>query len=216
MLLGIHHDANVPGPDDQIAGLRRTHAHKAFRSVVVQIERTRVGIRIACLLVSIVHQVRTVLRAPRCALAPGRCARNLPPFVRGERAQPRRSRPHRARVLRERRRSRRQQNHDETQSLPHSPSVAERILPRAVLVAKASPSFRTGASPRCYPWHSAAHASFRALPPRSSQAERISWLSKMPREMPEVRKTSAKGRDRKSTRLNSSHLVISYAVFCLK
>src|SRR5688500_19382094 len=25
----------------------------------------------------------------------------------------------------------------------------------------------------------------------------------------------AKGRDRKSTRLNSSHLVISYAVFCL-
>src|SRR2546426_6862296 len=30
---------------------------------------------------------------------------------------------------------------------------------------------------------------------------------------PLVRKT---GRDRKSTRLNSSHLVISYAVFCLK
>src|SRR5256885_9753712 len=27
---------------------------------------------------------------------------------------------------------------------------------------------------------------------------------------------SAPGRDRKSTRLNSSHLVISYAVFCLK
>src|SRR5256885_12127095 len=27
---------------------------------------------------------------------------------------------------------------------------------------------------------------------------------------------SADGRDRKSTRLNSSHLVISYAVFCLK
>src|SRR2546426_7480678 len=26
----------------------------------------------------------------------------------------------------------------------------------------------------------------------------------------------AEGRDRKSTRLNSSHLVISYAVFCLK
>src|SRR5256885_5593702 len=28
--------------------------------------------------------------------------------------------------------------------------------------------------------------------------------------------TSASSRDRKSTRLNSSHLVISYAVFCLK
>src|SRR5688500_19073678 len=27
---------------------------------------------------------------------------------------------------------------------------------------------------------------------------------------------SAQGEDRKSTRLNSSHLVISYAVFCLK
>src|SRR2546426_5964122 len=27
---------------------------------------------------------------------------------------------------------------------------------------------------------------------------------------------AAAGRDRKSTRLNSSHLVISYAVFCLK
>src|SRR5256885_13288371 len=27
---------------------------------------------------------------------------------------------------------------------------------------------------------------------------------------------AASGRDRKSTRLNSSHLVISYAVFCLK
>src|SRR5256885_11579389 len=27
---------------------------------------------------------------------------------------------------------------------------------------------------------------------------------------------AAKARDRKSTRLNSSHLVISYAVFCLK
>src|SRR2546426_10632961 len=30
------------------------------------------------------------------------------------------------------------------------------------------------------------------------------------------REREAAGRDRKSTRLNSSHLVISYAVFCLK
>src|SRR5256885_5393659 len=30
------------------------------------------------------------------------------------------------------------------------------------------------------------------------------------------RRPTACGRDRKSTRLNSSHLVISYAVFCLK
>src|SRR2546426_10777889 len=31
-----------------------------------------------------------------------------------------------------------------------------------------------------------------------------------------VRRPRPPGRDRKSTRLNSSHLVISYAVFCLK
>src|SRR2546426_6001086 len=31
-----------------------------------------------------------------------------------------------------------------------------------------------------------------------------------------VRGPTGKGSDRKSTRLNSSHLVISYAVFCLK
>src|SRR2546426_7940897 len=50
------------------------------------------------------------------------------------------------------------------------------------------------------------------------------------RQRPELRKSSRQGafgghytdpfredfRDRKSTRLNSSHLVISYAVFCLK
>src|SRR2546426_1997176 len=33
---------------------------------------------------------------------------------------------------------------------------------------------------------------------------------------PAHRSTPAPSRDRKSTRLNSSHLVISYAVFCLK
>src|SRR2546426_6520132 len=31
-----------------------------------------------------------------------------------------------------------------------------------------------------------------------------------------VRRAATRHRDRKSTRLNSSHLVISYAVFCLK
>src|SRR5215468_11576764 len=30
------------------------------------------------------------------------------------------------------------------------------------------------------------------------------------------RRAGARGRDRKSTRLNSSHITISYAVFCLK
>src|SRR5205807_5972425 len=35
-------------------------------------------------------------------------------------------------------------------------------------------------------------------------------------ELPRVAGLHAGGQDRKSTRLNSSHLVISYAVFCLK
>src|SRR5256885_13032570 len=34
--------------------------------------------------------------------------------------------------------------------------------------------------------------------------------------VPRAGALDARGRDRKSTRLNSSHLVISYAVFCLK
>src|SRR5256885_9951356 len=36
------------------------------------------------------------------------------------------------------------------------------------------------------------------------------------RRLSASRRGRARGRDRKSTRLNSSHLVISYAVFCLK
>src|SRR5256885_8757920 len=36
------------------------------------------------------------------------------------------------------------------------------------------------------------------------------------RENPGARNATAPDPDRKSTRLNSSHLVISYAVFCLK
>src|SRR5256885_10899700 len=45
-------------------------------------------------------------------------------------------------------------------------------------------------------------------PDRSAGACCIRWT---PRRCP-----SSRSRDRKSTRLNSSHLVISYAVFCLK
>src|SRR3982750_4993246 len=37
-----------------------------------------------------------------------------------------------------------------------------------------------------------------------------------PRRTRGCRRTSSRGRDRKSTRLNSSHDQISYAVFCLK
>src|SRR5256885_9961448 len=40
---------------------------------------------------------------------------------------------------------------------------------------------------------------------------------RLPHVCSELQKVEARGKeDRKSTRLNSSHLVISYAVFCLK
>src|SRR2546426_6652394 len=43
------------------------------------------------------------------------------------------------------------------------------------------------------------------------------WLHKLRRAMVRPGRDPLNGRiDRKSTRLNSSHLVISYAVFCLK
>src|ERR1039457_255696 len=42
------------------------------------------------------------------------------------------------------------------------------------------------------------------------------WIGHGARHWPRCREAEARERDRKSTRLNSSHLVISYAVFCLK
>src|SRR2546430_8077163 len=41
-------------------------------------------------------------------------------------------------------------------------------------------------------------------------------LGQNPRRLPEKGTKRSKGQDRKSTRLNSSHSQISYAVFCLK
>src|SRR5256885_14199215 len=49
---------------------------------------------------------------------------------------------------------------------------------------------------------------------RSSRDRRERQHRRLPAEA--VDQPSAERRDRKSTRLNSSHLVISYAVFCLK
>src|SRR2546422_6902324 len=48
----------------------------------------------------------------------------------------------------------------------------------------------------------------RAQPRAAGKNRRASWLRRRP--------AAAAGRDRKSTRLNSSHGYISYAVFCLK
>src|SRR5256885_9314189 len=53
----------------------------------------------------------------------------------------------------------------------------------------------------------------RPRPRRSAAARARSWRSTRCRRSPRRR---SRRPDRKSTRLNSSHLVISYAVFCLK
>src|SRR6266566_4812121 len=59
--------------------------------------------------------------------------------------------------------------------------------------------------------HEAPRGACRARAPRESRERR---RARVPRR---TRHAAAKrARDRKSTRLNSSHLVISYAVFCLK
>src|SRR5436190_8324389 len=47
-------------------------------------------------------------------------------------------------------------------------------------------------------------------PPRACRCARV------PRRNSEASTLNPRSRDRKSTRLNSSHTVISYAVFCLK
>src|SRR2546426_6610099 len=53
-----------------------------------------------------------------------------------------------------------------------------------------------------------------ASPAPTRHAPNVSGCSSAARAAASVGNLS--GRDRKSTRLNSSHLVISYAVFCLK
>src|SRR5947207_11762924 len=59
-------------------------------------------------------------------------------------------------------------------------------------------------------------------PPRSTLfpyttlfRSRADWRPRVPSQRP-TRRSHTSVRDRKSTRLNSSHTVISYAVFCLK
>src|SRR5207245_7518007 len=52
--------------------------------------------------------------------------------------------------------------------------------------------------------------------PISSRHGRTSWTAGRSRTRIPRRGSARRGRDRKSTRLNSSHGSISYAVFCLK
>src|SRR2546426_5913897 len=83
------------------------------------------------------------------------------------------------------------------------------LLPRTTASALASPA---GRSPR-RPWNASRTASLTSLVSVGSGV----WLSngRIATVLMFGRPPPAKP-DRKSTRLNSSHLVISYAVFCLK
>src|SRR5439155_23633727 len=80
---------------------------------------------------------------------------------------------------------------------PRSPLFPYTTLFRS-LPRRSSP---TAGSTRCRPTSGTASS-------RSTSPERRMWHAR--RCAPSV------GRDRKSTRLNSSHVAISYAVFCLK
>src|SRR5699024_11726851 len=81
-------------------------------------------------------------------------------------------------------------------SLPRRPPRST-LFPYTTLFRSRDPSFRTTAG--------------RARPPGSAPRRRIGCRAAHRRA-----RTSAVRGDRKSTRLNSSHVSISYAVFCLK
>src|SRR6476660_10386697 len=57
---------------------------------------------------------------------------------------------------------------------------------------------------------------FRARAPRSGVLRRARRTRRRAAGVRDTRASPARVRDRKSTRLNSSHQIISYAVFCLK
>src|SRR5437667_2278458 len=63
---------------------------------------------------------------------------------------------------------------------------------------------------------------FRSQPVGAADTVRVRWRNRPGRRhfrlgvRPQIRRTGRFRQDRKSTRLNSSHITISYAVFCLK
>src|SRR5688500_20229686 len=60
------------------------------------------------------------------------------------------------------------------------------------------------------------HAAARNTTPPGGRPRCTDWASTSPSACAPSRRCVKRIEDRKSTRLNSSHLVISYAVFCLK
>src|SRR5256885_4975840 len=72
-------------------------------------------------------------------------------------------------------------------------------------------------SPIMQPMNSVGYERYWSARKRRAWSDRISFRTIGPRVVPPALRAHADStRDRKSTRLNSSHLVISYAVFCLK
>src|SRR5437879_6904852 len=66
------------------------------------------------------------------------------------------------------------------------------------------------------PYEPEIDAELRGMMPRNSPVEPLKLFRTLARHRPLAAAMTALGRDRKSTRLNSSHRCISYAVFCLK
>src|SRR3712207_8841173 len=65
--------------------------------------------------------------------------------------------------------------------------------------------------------HAREHVELRPEPPHLTRSGGAGLdLGIIPREAHELVRSEVRCRDRKSTRLNSSHANISYAVFCLK
>src|SRR5699024_12736677 len=89
------------------------------------------------------------------------------------------------------------------------PEIDPLSLHDALPILSSKRGSRPGPPPRCTRWPPAAASAppdVRRLRPLCAACCRRGYICPAPRE----------GRDRKSTRLNSSHVSISYAVFCLK
>src|SRR5690606_31069665 len=93
--------------------------------------------------------------------------------------------------------------------LPTHP-VARRHVPGAGVRAAAQPA----GEPTCSPGLWRSFVALRPMPERSSVVARHFWGRGWMGQAEGAGR--ARGQDRKSTRLNSSHVKISYAVFCLK
>src|SRR5256885_12715736 len=101
------------------------------------------------------------------------------------------------------------------------PSMCSSELPASKLTRlQATRHHRISARrPRCVPARPAAQSTSRPSPTRlraSTSTSGSSHLQPLPRSDRPPLYRAYSTVDRKSTRLNSSHLVISYAVFCLK